>query len=74
MDSTVKREPLSSSEEGEEGGAPPNKHAASPAQEATRAHIAALERQLKKLKKGKMDSKVAFEVRCLEEEIRKVVI
>ncbi|KAG8177149.1 hypothetical protein JTE90_020024 [Oedothorax gibbosus] len=73
MDPSVKCEPLSSSEGEETGaaGAAPNKQAASPAQEATRAHIAALERQLKKLKRGKMDHKVVFEMNCLEEDIRK---
>ncbi|KFM80466.1 hypothetical protein X975_26810, partial [Stegodyphus mimosarum] len=51
------------------------KQAASPAQEATRARISSLEAQLKKLCKlkstGKLDAKGAFQIRCLEDDLRK---
>lgn len=55
----------------EDRGAP--KQAASPAQEATRARIITLEAQLRKLKaSGRLDQKANFQVRCLEEDLRKV--
>ncbi|GBM70287.1 hypothetical protein AVEN_198628-1 [Araneus ventricosus] len=65
----VKQEPP------DEEGARGPKQAASPAQEATRAHILSLETQLRKLCRlrgmGRLDPKGAFQIRCLEEELRK---
>lgn len=54
---------------------PPAKHSASPAQEATRARINTLESQLNRLYRlqsvGKLDHKGVFQIRCLDEDLRK---